>query len=193
MSDSDDDARCASQSDEDLSSMGIGPCRDRYSICYTYLMATELAEVARHADEVTAQARSELVRAVRQAAAQGMTQSEIARQIGRSQPEVSRLLRFHGTSPLARNLRRNADQIRQLVAKAGGTHVRVFGSVALGTDQPGSDVDLLFVMTKPLSLMQLGRLEQQVADLLDAPVDLVPESALRPDLRERVYSEAVSL
>ncbi len=122
-----------------------------------------------------------------------MTQSEIARQIGRSQPEVSRLLRFHGTSPLARNLRRNADQIRQLVADGGGDHVRVFGSVAMGEDQPDSDVDLLFDMTKPLSFMQLGRLERQIADLLDAPVDLVPESALRPDLRERVHAEAVTL
>lgn len=156
-------------------------------------MTTDLAEVARQADEVAAQARSDLVRAVRQAAAQGMTQSEIARQIRRSQPEVSRLLRFHGTSPLARNLRRNADQIRQLLAKAGGSRVRVFGSVAVGVDQPGSDVDLLFDITKPLSLLQLGRLEQQIADLLDAPVDLVPESALRPDLRERVQSEAVTL
>jgi len=156
-------------------------------------MEKGLAAVARDANKATAQARSELVRAVRQAAAKGMTQSQIARQIGRSQPEVSRLLRFHGTSPLARNLRRNADQIRKLVGKVGGTEVRVFGSVAVGADQPGSDVDLLFVMTKPLSLMQLGRLEQQVSELLDAPVDLVPESALRPDLRERVYSEAVSL
>ena len=156
-------------------------------------MTTELAEVARHADEVTAQARSELVRAVRRAAAQGMTQSEIARQIGRSQPEVSRLLRFHGTSPLARTLRRNADQIKKIVSQVGGTQVRVFGSVALGADQPGSDVDLLFIMTKPLSLMELGQLEQQIADLLDAPVDLVPESALRPDLRERVFSEALPL
>lgn len=156
-------------------------------------MTTDLEDVARRVDDVTSRARSELVRAVRQAAAEGLTQSEIARQIRRSQPEVSRLLRFHGTSPLARNLRRNADQIRRLVTEAGGTRVRVFGSVAVGEDQPGSDVDLLFTMTKPLSLMQLGRLEQQIADLLDAAVDLVPESALRPDLRERVFYEAVSL
>lgn len=156
-------------------------------------MVPELAEVARHADEVTAQARSELVRAVRQAAARGMTQSQIARRIGRSQPEVSRLLRFHGTSPLARNLRRNADQIRRLLDEVGGAQVRVFGSVALGEDQPGSDVDLMFVMTQPLSLMQLGRLEKQVADLLDAPVDLVPESALRSELRERVHAQSVAL
>ncbi|WP_206426104.1 nucleotidyltransferase family protein [Nakamurella antarctica] len=94
---------------------------------------------------------------------------------------------------MARNLRRNASQVRQLVAEAGGTRVRVFGSVAVGSDHPGSDVDLLFTMTGPLSLMQLGRLEQRISDLLGAPIDLVPESALRPDLRERVYAEAVLL
>lgn len=149
--------------------------------------------VARHSDEVTAQARAELVRAVRQAAARGMTQTQIAREIGRSQPEVSRLLRLHGTSPLAQNLRRNASQIRQIVAEAGGSRVRVFGSVATGQDRPDSDVDLLFVMGAPLSLMQLGRLEQEIAHLLGAPVDLIPESALRPDLRERALSEAVAL
>ncbi len=156
-------------------------------------MTVNLAEVARHTDEVTAQARAELVRAVRKAAAQGMTQTEIARHIGRSQPEISRLLRFHGTSPLARNLRQNAGQIRHLIAEAGGTRVRVFGSVATAQDRPDSDVDLLFVMKQPLSLMQLGRLEQRLADLLGAKVDLVPESALRPDLTERVTSEAVEL
>ncbi|UFU03831.1 nucleotidyltransferase domain-containing protein [Ruania suaedae] len=156
-------------------------------------MVVSLVDVARHTDEVTARARSELVRAVRKAAAQGMTQTEIARQIGRSQPEVSRLVRFHGTSPLARKVRRNADQIRQLVAEAGGSRVRVFGSVATGEDQADSDVDLLFLMEVPLSLMQLGRLERRLSDLLGVPVDLVPESALRPDLREKVMSEAAAL
>lgn len=71
--------------------------------------------------------------------------------------------------------------------------MRVFGSVATGEDGPQSDVDLLFVMKQPLSMIQLGRLGQQIADLLDAPVDLVPESALRSDLRQRALSEAVSL
>ena len=102
-------------------------------------------------------------------------------------------MRLPGTSALARHRRRKAAQIRQLVAEAGGTRVRVFGSVATGQDRPGSDVDLLFVMKQPLSLMQLGRLEQRLADLLGAKVDLVPESALRPDLKERVTSEAVEL
>lgn len=156
-------------------------------------MSTDLAEIARHTDEVTAQVRDDLVRAVREASARGLTQSQIARLIGRSQPEVSRLLRFHGRSPLARSLRNNAGGIRRVVAEAGGTRVRVFGSVAEGQDGPGSDVDLLFDMREPLSLMQLSVLEQRIADLLGVSVDLVPESALRPDLRDRVYAEAVLL
>lgn len=122
-----------------------------------------------------------------------MSQTEIARQIGRSQPEVARLLRFHGTTPLARQLRRHARSIRQLVALAGGSRVRVFGSVAAGTDGPDSDVDLLFSMDRPLSLMELTRLEHQIQEQVGVPVDLVPDSALRPDLRDRVRSEAVSL
>jgi uncharacterized protein len=152
-----------------------------------------LAEVARRTDEATARARAELVRAVREAAAGGMTQAQIARQVGRSQPEVSRLLRFHGSSALGMRLRRSAGRVRKLVAEAGGSRVRVFGSVATGEDGPDSDVDLLFTMGEPLSLMELGRLEGRLAEVIGAQVDLVPDAALRPDLRERVLAEAVAL
>ena len=152
-----------------------------------------MARVARRTDEATARARAELVCAVRRAAAEGMTQVQIARQIGRSQPEVSRLLRFHGTSPLARKVRSNAEEIRRIIAQAGGSRVRVFGSLATGDDRPDSDVDLLFVMNQPMSLIQLGRVEKQIADLLGVAVDLVPESTLRPDLRNRVLAEAAAL
>ena len=71
--------------------------------------------------------------------------------------------------------------------------MRVFGSLATGDDRPDSDVDLLFVMNQPMSLIQLGRVEKQIADLLGVAVDLVPESTLRPDLRNRVLAEAAAL
>lgn len=158
----------------------IGPMRD-------------LTEVARRTDQTVDRARAELIAAIRQAAASGMSQAGIAQQIGRSQPEVSRLLRFHGTSPLGRRLRRHSAEIRRIVADSGGRRVRVFGSVAHGLDHPDSDVDLLFTMERPLSLMELARVERQLAELVGAPVDLVPDSALRPDLKERVLAEAVPL
>ena len=71
--------------------------------------------------------------------------------------------------------------------------MRVFGSVARGDDDERSDVDLLFVMRRPLSLMELGRLEDDVSAAAGAPVDLVPESSLRPALRDRALAEAVLL
>lgn len=156
-------------------------------------MSTNLAEVARRTDSAVARARADLVRAVRHAARSGMTQAQIAAEIGRSQPEVSRLLRFHGNTPLARRLRLHTSEIRRIIASVGGTNVRVFGSVATGRDHDGSDIDLLFTMGTPLSLMQLGALEQSLSDVLGAPVDLVPDSALRPEFRDRALAEAVAL
>ncbi len=152
-----------------------------------------LADVAERCDSAIEAARAELVAAVRRAYAEGMTQSEIAEQIGRSQPEVNRLLRFHGSSPRARALREQSPLVRAAIKNAGGAKVRVFGSTADGTDGPDSDVDLLFDMRKPLSLMQLSTLEHELSQLIGARVDLVPESSIRPDLRERILGQAVPL
>jgi predicted nucleotidyltransferase len=152
-----------------------------------------LAEVARRSDEAVRDARAELVHAVREAARQGLTQAQIAQLIGRSQPEVSRLLRFHGHGPLALRLRRHAREVRDLIDQAGGSNVRVFGSVATGAERAGSDIDLLFDMGAPMGLMELGTLERRLSVLLGAPVDLIPAAALRPDLRDRVLAAAVTL
>ncbi|PKQ32083.1 MAG: toxin-antitoxin system toxin subunit [Actinobacteria bacterium HGW-Actinobacteria-2] len=156
-------------------------------------MSKSLAEVARRCDADIRRAREELIQAVRAAAASGMTQKQIAAEIGRSQPEVSRLLHFCGTSPLGRRLRKNASAIQKLVADVGGADVRVFGSVATGRDREGSDIDLIFTPSVPLSLMRLGRLEQDISHLVGVEVDLVPDSALKSHLRERVLAEAVAL
>jgi predicted nucleotidyltransferase len=153
----------------------------------------DLAQVARRSDAAVARARADLVQAVRAAAARGMTQAEIGRKIGRSQPEVSRLLHFHGTSPRAMALRRHRHAVRRLIREAGGRNLRVFGSVATGTDRDGSDIDLLFTMGEPLSLLALGRLESRITDVVGVPVDLVPDSALRPELRDRAIAAAVPL
>lgn len=56
-----------------------------------------------------------------------------------------------------------------------------------------SDIDLLFRMNQPLSLMTLSRLESSLAVLLGSRVDLVPESTLSPVVRDRVLAEALPL
>lgn len=152
-----------------------------------------LAAVARETDEAVRQARGRLVAAVRKASREGMSQKEIARQIGRSQPEVSRLLRFHGTTPLARRLRAARREVIETVEAAGGSNVRVFGSVATGREHEDSDIDLLFHMDQPFGLMDLAGLEIDLATILDTDVDLVADTNIRPTMRDRIISEAVPL
>ena len=152
-----------------------------------------LVSVAQETDEAVRQARHQLVAAVREASRDGLSQKEIAQLIGRSQPEVSRLLRFHGTTPLARRLRSARHEVIETVKAAGGSNVRVFGSVATGREHEGSDIDLLFHMDQPLGLMDLAGLEMELGSVLDTDVDLVPDTNIRPTMRERIISEAVPL
>jgi predicted nucleotidyltransferase len=76
---------------------------------------------------------------------------------------------------------------------AGLTRLSLFGSTARGEAAMGSDVDLLasFDDTRPLSLLDVIRIENLIADLLGTPVDLVEERALKPLVRQSAEREAV--
>lgn len=152
-----------------------------------------LTDVARRCDQSIEEARRELVTAVREAHRYGMTQQQIALAIGRSQPEVSRLLRFHGTTPHARILRKHRSKVLDIVGDIGGRNVRVFGSVATGHDTADSDIDLLIDLPPDRGLMALTRAERQVSEALGIPVDIVPTDDLRPEYKDRAMGEAVPL
>ena len=62
-----------------------------------------------------------------------------------------------------------------------------------GAERARSVIDLVFDMGTPMGLMELGALERRLSELLGANVDLIPASALRPDLCDRVLAEAVPL
>jgi predicted nucleotidyltransferase len=155
--------------------------------------AAELERVTMEADAAIAAARGRLVEAVRRASAEGMTQREIARRSNRSQAEINRLLRFHGTTPHARRLRGRRVELTDLLGRRGLTNVRVFGSVAAGADHESSDIDLLVTATHPLGLLAQASVEIEATDLLGIPVDLVFDDAIRPDLRTRILATAVPL
>lgn len=76
---------------------------------------------------------------------------------------------------------------------AGVRNPRVFGSVVRGEDGADSDVDLLVDVQEGIGLFDLARLELTIAEIIGAPVDVVPARALRAHLRSRVLSEAVPL
>jgi uncharacterized protein len=92
----------------------------------------------------------------------------------------------------------NRDQIietlrrhEQELKSAGVAHLSLFGSVARG--ERGNDVDLMaeFDASRQFSLLDMVRLENKLADILGAPVDLAPAKALKDGIRERVINEAV--
>ena len=97
------------------------------------------------------------------------------------------------TGPVGRRVRRNRRKVIDTAARHGITNLRVFGSVARGEDRPDSDVDLLVDLPASLGLVGLGRVREELEQLIGAPVDLVPESDLKPDVAERVAAELVAL
>jgi hypothetical protein len=156
-------------------------------------LLSRLQDDAHAAAQLHERSRRILVDAARLGAAAGLTQRQISAAIGRSQPEVSRLLRFHGHSPLARALEHNRAAVLKLAASMGIRNLRVFGSVSRGEDTPESDIDLLVDLPDNMTLFGLGRLETQLSQILGVKVDVVPAQNLRDNLRERVLSEAVPL
>lgn len=178
---------------------GVGLTSD--SICY---MSPERADgaldiqeairaEAQAADELRARARAQLVAAARRGAAAGLTQRQIADAMGRSQPEISRLLHFLPSTPRGRLLARHRDEVLRIARSHGARDVRVFGSVARGTDTPESDIDLVVTLPPDTSLMALARIEHDISAVLGCPVDVVSAEALRESVAERVAVEGVPL
>lgn len=122
-----------------------------------------------------------------------MSQRQLARTVGRSQPEIARLLRFQPGSPMGRLLARRRAEVVRATAAAGFSDVRVFGSVARGQDRPDSDIDLLVVSPPGVTLFDLARLELALSDILGVRVEVVPETGLRASMRDEVLAEAVPL
>ncbi|MCI0550626.1 MAG: nucleotidyltransferase family protein [Anaerolineae bacterium] len=85
------------------------------------------------------------------------------------------------------------NQILQIAASNGIKRLRVFGSVARGTDDAQSDIDLLVDLAPDRSLLDLGNFLYEVSALLGRDVDVVTEKGLRHRIRDRVLAEAVEL
>ena len=143
------------------------------------------------------------IRAARLAA--GVTQSELARAAAVSQPNLSayengrrapspevlvRISRALAGRPSAR-VAAHRDAIRELVARHHASYPRVFGSVARGDDEYGSDVDFVVDFTDDASLLDEVGLRLALRDLLQIEVDVVASDGLRGAFRDRVLREAV--
>lgn len=101
--------------------------------------------------------------------------------------ELFNYIIFMGISELTKNYRK---QILALAEKYGASEVRVFGSVARGTEDEKSDIDFLVDLAPGRSLLDLGGLLYELQQLLGRDVDVVTSAGLRPRIREQILREA---
>jgi len=80
--------------------------------------------------------------------------------------------------------------VRELAGRFRTTNPRVFGSVVHGTDQDGSDLDLLVDVLPGTTLFDLGGLQVELEELLGVSVDLLTPGDLPPKVRDQVLAEA---
>jgi len=68
----------------------------------------------------------------------------------------------------------------------------VFGSILRDDFSPGSDIDILveFQPEAQVGFLALSRMQRELSELLQRPVDLVPRNGLKPRIREAVLSSA---
>jgi predicted nucleotidyltransferase len=92
---------------------------------------------------------------------------------------------------VALDMKRSA--VREATARFRVANPRVFGSVLHGTDQDGSDLDLLVDALPGATLFDLGGLQDELETLLGVPVDLLTPADLSPTARARVLAKAQPL
>jgi predicted nucleotidyltransferase len=83
--------------------------------------------------------------------------------------------------------------IREATSRFRVTNPRVFGSVLRGTDQVGSDLDLLVDALPGATLFDLGGLQFELESMLGIHVDLLTPGDLPPKVRAKVLAQAQPL
>jgi predicted nucleotidyltransferase/DNA-binding XRE family transcriptional regulator len=161
---------------------------------------TNAAEIVREARRRAGLTQSQLARTA------GLTQSVVsAYESGRREPSLQQLNRLVSASgqrlqvtveprsPRLAEVRAHGAELSAALARLGAHRIRVFGSVARGTDLPSSDVDLLVDLDDGVGLFAVAEMKHEAERILSGPVDIVPSSGLKPDVAESVNADAVPL
>lgn len=77
------------------------------------------------------------------------------------------------------------------LAELGVRSLEIFGSVARGEAAAASDVDLLVEFDRAIGLFHFFRVQRRLEQILGCPVDLVMRDAVKPQLRDRIFRDAV--
>lgn len=85
------------------------------------------------------------------------------------------------------------EDVLRLAAGHGASNLRVFGSVARGTDDVDSDIDFLVSYPKEYDLFAQIDLMNDLSDMFHRKVDVVEERSLHRVIKEHVLKEAKAI
>lgn len=83
-------------------------------------------------------------------------------------------------------------QILEIAETCHADNIRIFGSIARGEQNEGSDIDFLVHM-KPDSGFGIGGMKWRLEELLNCRIDVIPDSSLNPIMKETILNEAIPL
>ena len=155
-----------------------------------------LAQEYRAARRVEDMARLRRVLAIRAMGAIGLSQREMAEQLGISQPAVSQQLKNAPdlvTVDPEQLLEAAAPILKSLALGSGYTDLAVFGSVARGEARPDSDIDLLVKAPPGTSSFDFVEFKLLLEQVLGRTVDLVEYGGLKPHLDDDIRRDSVML
>lgn len=90
-------------------------------------------------------------------------------------------------------LKNHRDAIRTIALRHRVTNVRVFGSVVHGNDTEDSDLDILVEPTSETTMMDIAKIQLELARLLPVGVDVLTPNGLPAKFRDQVIAEAQAL
>ncbi|MFV0462502.1 MAG: nucleotidyltransferase domain-containing protein [Nostocoides sp.] len=103
------------------------------------------------------------------------------------------------SGPTGRRVVARRGELLEVLRRHGVTNPEIFGSAARGDDHEGSDVDMLVDFPPGTSIIDIIDIidiigiQQELEDLLDVPVDLVPRSGLKERVRSRAAKDLLPL
>jgi uncharacterized protein len=80
---------------------------------------------------------------------------------------------------------------QDLIKNYNVDRIGIFGSYIRGEAKAGSDIDILVKLKSSISLLKLVGLKNYLTELLGIKADVIPENAIRTELRERILGEVL--
>jgi len=90
-------------------------------------------------------------------------------------------------------LTRLANSIEEIRQRFAVSSLSIFGSIARDETTENSDVDILVTFEQEATFDLFMDLKFYLEDLLETPVDLVTDKALRPQVRQAIKQEIINV